>query len=295
MNTQARKYHMRFDRSVLPVELTRGQFEELTSELLERTMEITKRTIAAAREQGVEGFDDVLLVGGMTITPAIAQTLKERFGLDARLRDPHLAVAKGAALYALMKKAQKMAGEGDDSQTTDTAARVADQIGTDRETAAIMIGRHVATVVPRAFGVLVVDSNDPLAESNPKQARHYIEHLLTANTPLPANTGPHAFRTASENQREARIEVWEQAGAVASEELEHNTRIGEGMLSDLPERPAKTRFQIDFHMSEMGLLTVHGREPGSGSEVRFEIQIGSLDEAGTQQAKSIADGYVVSG
>ena len=36
------------------------------------------------------------------ITPAIAHTLKERFGLDARLQDPHLAVAKGAALFALI-------------------------------------------------------------------------------------------------------------------------------------------------------------------------------------------------
>jgi len=32
--------------------------------------------------------------------PAIAQTLQERFGLQARQQDPHLAVAKGAALFA---------------------------------------------------------------------------------------------------------------------------------------------------------------------------------------------------
>ena len=59
------------------------------------------------REKGVEHFDDVLLVGGMTIAPAIAQTLRERFGLEARLQDPHLAVAKGAALYALMQKVKE--------------------------------------------------------------------------------------------------------------------------------------------------------------------------------------------
>ena len=48
-------------------------------------------------------------------------------------------------------------------------------------------------------------------------------------------------------------------------------------------------------MTEMGLLQVHGREPGSGSEVRFEIQIGSLDEAETRRATEIVDGYEVSG
>jgi molecular chaperone DnaK len=102
--TQARKHNVRFGGSVVQLELTREQLEEMTSELLERTMESTERTIAAAREKGVEHFDDVLLVGGMTITPAIARSLRERFGLSARLQDPHLAVAKGAALFALMKK-----------------------------------------------------------------------------------------------------------------------------------------------------------------------------------------------
>ncbi len=81
--TKARKYNMRFDGAVVQVELTREQLEELTSELLERTMEITERTLATAREKGVERFDDVLLVGGMTIKQVIAQTLRERFGLDA--------------------------------------------------------------------------------------------------------------------------------------------------------------------------------------------------------------------
>ena len=87
--TQARKHNVRFGGSVVQLELTREQLEEMTSELLERTMESTERTIAAAREKGVEHFDDVLLVGGMTITPAIARSLRERFGLSARLQDPH--------------------------------------------------------------------------------------------------------------------------------------------------------------------------------------------------------------
>jgi len=79
---RSRKYNVWFDGSVVQVELTREHLEELTCELLERTMEITERTIATARDKGVDHFDDVLLVGGMTITPAIARTLKERFGLE---------------------------------------------------------------------------------------------------------------------------------------------------------------------------------------------------------------------
>jgi molecular chaperone DnaK (HSP70) len=294
--TQSRKHNVRFDGSVVQLELTREHLGDLTSELLERTMEITERTIATARDKGVERFDDVLLVGGMTITPAIAQTLKERFGLDARLQDPHLAVAKGAALYALMKKVKvSMPDEDGARPDRDAARKVADQLGITVEQVESMAAKHVATVVPRAFGLKVVDSNDPVFKTDPDRARKYISHLLTANTRLPADTGPQTFATVHDNQRQVKLEVWEQAGSVASEELEHNTHIGEGVLTDLPPRPAHAPFEVVFHMTETGLLKVHGYEAGSGREVRFEIQIGSMDETEVRQAATAVARYEVSG
>jgi len=293
--TRARKYNVRFDGSVVQLELTREHLDELTSELLERTMEITERTIATAREKGVERFDDVLLVGGMTITPSIAQTLKERFGLDARLQDPHLAVAKGAALFALMKKV-KVSMAGDEADAGPGAAQeVADQLGISVEQVENMAAKQVATVVPRAFGLKVVDDTDPIFKTDPNRAREYISHLLTANTRLPADTGQQTFYTVADNQREVKLEVWEQAGSIASEELEHNTHIGEGILADLPRRPARAPFQVVFHMTETGLLKVHGWEADSGREVRFEIQIGGLGETEVQKATVAVARYEVSG
>lgn len=292
--TRSRKHNLRFDGSVVQAELTREHLEELTTELLERTMEITGRTIATARDKGVAHFDDVLLVGGMTITPVIARTLKERFGLDGRQQDPQLAVAKGAALYALMKKA-KLTSEGAGGTGPASPQEVADRLGISAEQARALVEMEVATVVPRAFGLNVVDGKDPLARTDPDQARHYIAHLLTANTPLPADTGPQTFRTIADNQREVSLEVWEQAGAVASAELEHNTKIGEGLLSDLPPRPAGAPFQVVFHMTETGLLQVHGREADSGREVRFQIQIGRLDEDAMRRATTSVAHYEVSG
>ena len=292
--TRARKYNVRFDGSVVQLELTREHLEELTSELLERTMEITERTIATARGKGVERFDDVLLVGGMTITPSIAQTLKERFGLDARQQDPHLAVAKGAALYALMKKV-KVSMPDDGGLAPAAAQEVADQLGISVEQVESMAAKHVATVVPRAFGLKVVDSTDPVFKVDPTRAREYISHLLTANTRLPADTGPQTFRTVVDNQRDVKLEVWEQAGSIASEELEHNTHIGQGILADLPRRPAGAPFEVVFDMTETGLLKVHGYEADSGREVRFEIQIGGLDETEVRQATAAVARYEVSG
>ena len=189
-------------------------------------------------------------------------------------------MAKGAALFALMQKV-KVSMPAATGSAAGAVQEVADQLGMSVEQVADIAAKQVATVVPRAFGLKVVDGTDPVFQTDPDRARQYISHLLTANTPLPADTGPQTFYTIEDNQREVRLEVWEQAGSVASEELEHNTHIGEGVLSDLPPRPAGAPFQVIFHMTETGLLKVHGREADSGREVRFEIQIGGLDDGRT--------------
>jgi molecular chaperone DnaK (HSP70) len=187
-----------------------------------------------------------------------------------------------------------MEGDGDSPGAPGGAQEVADQLGISTERARALAEMRVATVVPRAFGLNVVDGKDPLARTDPDGARHYVAHLLTANTALPADTGPQTFHTASDNQRVVALEVWEQAGSVASAELEHNTKIGEGLLSDLPPRPAGSPLQVVFHMTETGLLQVHGREADSGREVRFEIQIG-LDDAAVQRATTAVAHFEVSG
>ena len=58
------------------VTVTRAQFEELTASLLERTIELTRRVLAAARNKGVPSVDRVLLVGGMSKSPAVARRLR---------------------------------------------------------------------------------------------------------------------------------------------------------------------------------------------------------------------------
>ena len=290
--TMSRRHNVRFDGSVVQLELTREHFEEITSELLEQTMDITEQAIAEARKKGVEHFDDVLLVGGMTIMPAVARTLRERFGLEPRLHDPNLAVARGAALYALIKQLNViMPGGGD----PDAVREFAEKSNLPREQVESLINKKVATVVPRAFGLEVVDRTDPLYKIDPSRARSRIAHLLTANTPLPADTGPQGFATVTANQRAVQLEVWEQAGGVASENPEHNTHIGQGRLEGLPPGPAGTPFEVVFHMTETGLLQVHAWEERSKREVRFEIQIGGLDETEVQQASAVVARYEVNG
>jgi molecular chaperone DnaK len=285
----SRRHIMRFGGAVAQVELSRSTMEELTAGLLERTLAVTERTIATAGEMGVRHFDDVLLVGGMTRLPAVTRVLKERLDLDARHHEPDLAVAKGAALFALMRTIHRDTGQ---AAIEDVAA----QTGLTVDEVEKMARKRVATVVPRGFGVRGIDARDPMALTDPIRAREIVFHLLPANTPLPADTGPYPFQTAIGNQRMVGIEVWEQAGPVESQDPADNRKVGEGMLRDLPPRlPPHTTFEVTFFMSETGVLTVHAIEPESGKDVRFELQIGGLDKAGMDKARRSVANYQVSG
>jgi molecular chaperone DnaK (HSP70) len=148
------------------------------------------------------------------------------------------------------------------------------------------MSRRVATVVPRGFGVKVIDQNDPHFPSNPLKARWYVVHLLPANTPLPYSVGPVQMATGTDNQPGVDIEVWEQKGPVDSEELADNTFVGRGRLRSLVGLPAGSPIEVTFSMNETGLLTVRAAEPRSAREIRFDLQIGGMDQAAVDDARA---------
>ena len=223
--------------------------------------------------------------------PAVARVLKERPGLTARVYEPDLAVAKGAAQFALLRTVRP-----DGEAKRGRAEQVAAKTGMTVPEVEQLASKRVATVISRGFGTRGIDGSDPLAASHPIRARQMVIHLLPANTPLPADTGPYTFVTAMDNQRMVLIEVWEQSGAVESSELADNRKIGQGLLSNLPPRlPAMSPIEVTFFMSETGRLSVHAREPGSGNDVKFDLQIGGLDQAGLEKARTAIGRYQVSG
>ncbi|GIW67212.1 MAG: chaperone protein DnaK [Candidatus Parcubacteria bacterium] len=80
--------------------LTRSQLEDLTRDLVERSIELTKQTL---NEAGLKpsDIDDIVLVGGQTRMPLIQQKVKELFGKEPRKDiNPDEVVAIGAAIQA---------------------------------------------------------------------------------------------------------------------------------------------------------------------------------------------------
>jgi len=85
----------------LDTRLTRAKLNELTSELLDRTIAPVRQALDDAKEKGVAQIDHVVLVGGMTRMPAVQEKVKELTGKDPhRGVNPDEVVAVGAAIQA---------------------------------------------------------------------------------------------------------------------------------------------------------------------------------------------------
>lgn len=84
----------------LRMELTRSDLEKLTSDLIDATIEPTKKALKDAKLK-VGDIDEVLLVGGMTRMPAIQKKVKEFFDKEPNKSvNPDEVVAIGAAIQA---------------------------------------------------------------------------------------------------------------------------------------------------------------------------------------------------
>lgn len=88
------------------VMITRNQFDDITWELLDQTKSLTKSALKKA-DFTADNIDEVLLVGGSTHMPQVMSMVKEMFpNSKVEQVDPALAVAKGAAYYALQESVE---------------------------------------------------------------------------------------------------------------------------------------------------------------------------------------------
>ncbi|HEY7693185.1 MAG TPA: molecular chaperone DnaK [Gaiellaceae bacterium] len=90
----------------LDLQLTRAKLNELTHELLERTVGPTRRVLEDAG-LSADRIDHVVLVGGMTRMPAVQEKVKEIVGKDPHKGvNPDEVVAVGAAIQAGVLKGE---------------------------------------------------------------------------------------------------------------------------------------------------------------------------------------------
>jgi molecular chaperone DnaK len=86
-----------FDASL---ELTADRLERRAADVVQRTQDIVKRVVSEAGLRP-EQIDEVILVGGQTLMPAVRRAVEDVFGREPRCGEqPQAAVALGAGEYA---------------------------------------------------------------------------------------------------------------------------------------------------------------------------------------------------
>jgi molecular chaperone DnaK len=287
------------------VDVTRKQFEALTKPRLDQTIEITRRAIATLEEKlpGAEKeIGDVLLVGGSSKMPAVPARLKEEFGWDAKLADPDLAVAKGAALYAAGQWGKIVGIEEDadgDAETriakfAETEAerdvalsRAAAETQIDEDTLRDLAKRTIVSALPKAIGVKLVDTTVPGWQTM-VEPPSYVHHLVPAQTEVPL-LEPVAFPAAvtEADADNIVIEIWEQAGALAGREIGENRCLKRGVIPDLGayRLPAGSPVEILFTISADGIAELDAEEPASGKKIHIDARIQLLDDATMAEQK----------
>lgn len=252
------KYGMSFTAKTAKAsfDITRQEFEDLTADLVERTMRYTELVLDAAKDKGVTHLDEVILVGGMSKVPIIAQRLSERLGRrfssvpEPHLMDPDQIVAKGAALFAASKVSEQYDSEGGTA-------------GADRLLPGPAVPK-IENITSRGYGIKAVrDARDKVG---------YVSWLIRPNDQLPA-APREGYKTVSANQTEVNIAVYESATNVLDDTIEVNTELVRGTLKGLPSgQPPGQPLEVTFKLGDEGILEITAVGP-SGQELRLEYQL----------------------
>ena len=89
-----------------------------------------------------------------------------------------------------------------------------------------------------------------------------------------------SFCTIVNDQSRVRVQIFEQAGDLPSEEVTHNRRVLDGELSNLPPLRAGSQIEVTLRVSADGLLSLTAREPRSGMSLDLQAYVDGVVDAG---------------
>ena len=249
------KIHSEYEGKRLRLDLTREKFQELTQDLVERTLFTIRRMLKEA-SRNWEDITRILLVGGSTRMPMVIEALEAESGVVVnRSLSPDEAVAHGAAVYANFVLASQR------NEDTDLL---------------------VQNVNSHDLGVLAVEASTGMP-------RRKI--LIPKNSALPAK-GSGSFKTRDENQQTIAVNVIEGGDASGRNSTKIGACVVSDLPENLP---AKTAVEVEFKYLENGRLKVDANIPGTDVQATLEIEraAGLSEEKMEYWANWISEGAIL--
>ncbi len=163
-NLEETSVKININNSMTKVKITREEFENLTADLVQKTMSYVEKTI---QDAGNIPIDTVLLVGGSSFMPMIKNAVEQRFPGIVQFEDPNHAVAKGAAVYStiLVEASKAESSDGQPKAPSEAGAM------------SILNPIEVVDRTPRSFGPGVLDEN----------GEYIIDNLIKINSEMPVD------------------------------------------------------------------------------------------------------------
>lgn len=258
-------------------ELTREKYEELTSDLLNRTKNLLDDVLATAEKQGypISKIDKVLLVGGLSRMPQVAAMIERDYHVIPVLSDPDEAVAKGAAIYASNQKAYNDFIKVEAAKTGKTVEEIKEQNlvtgEMDRKftlaSGGSVVGAikiNITNVMSRTYGLEIQDSDHSEIMR--------IFNMLMINDKLPA-TRTETFYTVGNNQDMISIKIYESRSTDGSMDIEGRTPLTDIEMRFTQRVPAGTPVLMTTALDNSGILHIIAEEQRHHSKLDTTFQL----------------------
>ncbi|MFH1423835.1 MAG: molecular chaperone DnaK [Candidatus Nealsonbacteria bacterium] len=221
--------------------LSRAQFDKLTADLIERSIDRVEKTLAEIK-LATKDIEEVVLVGGTTLVPAVREAVKKFFGKEPNKSiNPEEVVAIGASIEAeiLRAKTEGRAPEGDIKSVL------------------------LLDVLPLSLGIETLGGINTV--------------MIQKNTTIPT-AKTQVFSTAADNQPAVEIIVLQGERPMAKD----NRSVGKFVLDGIPPAPrGLPQVEVAFDVDANGIVTVTAKDKATNKtqSVRIEGSVGlSKDE-----------------
>ena len=253
-NAETAKVKINVNGAMTTINITREEFENLTSDKVAQTMTYVEDTLQKA---GNIEIDTVLLVGGSIFMPMIRNAVEARFPGKVQIEDPDRAVAKGAAIYAsmLVEEAEEFVVPSPvvdpapvDDNSTETTEPQPSHVGSG-------LSKRFAVVDPtsRSFGPGVLN----------EVGDYIIDNIIKMGEIIPA-TAVKTYYTAADNMEKIVLRAFEN---MSQDEILTPcvNNMGEPQQTD-PAHNVKL-------LGELEMLLPPNTKKGSPIEVTFQIDV----------------------
>jgi len=289
-------------------DFTRDEFDAKTSGLLLNAVMATRQVLDEAEIKD-SSFNrarmEILMVGGSTKMPQVAEALEREFGIKPKSYRPDEAIARGAVLYArqfaVIDSIERRGGNPNDlflGGDTSSQDMVDLFLGGSSEQELFLSGakdgfRRITNVSSKGFGVRYYASQD--------DNDGYVVNVIPKNEVLPFSPkdgrGESKSHTLVDNQTGVKFELYENEKMSVGQhiELDDCSLIGEMHLTGLPSgRPAGQPCTVFMELDKEGILHAWGFDDSTGSRCDVTIKTaGVLPREEVYDAKSTVDWFKI--